>query len=83
MGGACSTYEGRRGYTGFWRGNLRDKDHLKEPDVGGSIILILRKWDGRMEWIDLAQDKDSWWGAFPNAVINFRVPSNAGNFLTN
>ena len=33
-----------------------------------------------MEWIDLAQDR---WQALANAVMNFRIPYNAGNFLTN
>jgi len=33
-----------------------------------------------MDWIDLAQDKDRCW-ALMNAVMNFRVPSNAENFL--
>jgi hypothetical protein len=41
----------RRGeaYTGFWWGNLRERDHLEEPDIGGRIILrwIFRKWDVR------------------------------------
>jgi hypothetical protein len=26
-------------YAGFWWGNLREKDHLGDPDVDGSIIL--------------------------------------------
>jgi hypothetical protein len=38
------------------------------------IILkwILEKWDGSMDWIDLAQDMARW-RAVVNAVMNLRV----------
>jgi hypothetical protein len=37
-------------------------------DINGRIILkrFLKKWDKtRVDWIDLAQDRDQWW-----AVVN-------------
>jgi len=38
---------GDEAYTGFWWGNMRERDHVEDPDVDGRIILrwIFRKWD--------------------------------------
>ena len=35
--------------TGFWWGNVREREHWEDPDVDGRIILrwIFRKW----EWV--------------------------------
>ena len=49
--------EYRRGAYRVWCGDLRERDHLKDVDVDGRIILkrIFKKGDERgMYWIDLA-----------------------------
>jgi len=58
-----------------WWGNLRERDHLENPDVDARITLkwISRKWDGGMNLIGLAQDREEWL-ALVNAVMKFRVP---------
>jgi hypothetical protein len=36
---------------------------------------------GSMDWIELAEDRERWRGVV-TAVMNLRVPENAGNILT-
>ena len=62
-------------FTGFWWKNLREGDGLEDPGIEERIILklILEKWDGSMECINLAQDKDRW-RDLVNAVMTLRVP---------
>ena len=40
--------------------NLRERDYLESLCVDGMVISkwIFKKWDGGMDWIALAQDKD-------------------------
>jgi hypothetical protein len=45
----------RRGYKGFWWGNLRERDHFEAPGVDGKVTLrwIFKKWDGEA-WTGLS-----------------------------
>jgi hypothetical protein len=60
-----------------------ERDHFGDAGLDWRIILkcIFKKWDGGIDWIELAQDRERW-RALVNAIINVRVPQNAGNFLT-
>jgi hypothetical protein len=48
---------------------------VRDPGIDGRIILkwIFKEWDGVMDWIELAQDRDRW-RALVNAVTSLRVP---------
>jgi hypothetical protein len=70
-------------YTGFWWGNLGERDHLEDLGIDGKIISkwFFKQWNGGMDWSYLGQHKYRW--RIPvNAVMNFLVPYNAKNFST-
>jgi len=62
-------------FTGFRWGNLRERDHMEDPSIDERVILkgTIKKLDGCLGWIDLAQDIASW-RAHLNAVMNLWVP---------
>jgi hypothetical protein len=84
MGGTCGTY-GRqeRCVQGFsieaWGKRPLGRRRCKWED---NFKMGLQEvgWGG-MDWIDMAQDRDRW-RAVVNAVMNIRVLSNSGKFLT-
>jgi len=61
-------------YARFWWGNLREGKHLEDPGVDGRIIIkwVFKKWDGGMDWIALAQDRDRR-RELVNVAMNLRV----------
>ena len=65
--------------TGFWWGNLRERDHLECPGIERVVILkcIFKKRDGDTDWIYLAHDRGKW-RTLVNAVMTLRVPYKAG-----
>jgi len=68
MGRPCSAY-GREEtfYTGFWWGNLKEKVHLGDAGVDGTIVMrwIFRKWDVGVRtgssWLGIGTDGGHVW----------------------
>jgi hypothetical protein len=72
--GHVAVWGKREVHIGYWWGDLREGDHLGDTGTDGRILkLILKKGDGGMDWIKLAQDRDKWW-ALVNVVMNHQVP---------
>ena len=63
-------------HTGFWWGDLRERDNLKDLGIDGRLILkwTFRKCDGGgRNWIDMAEDRDRC-HVLVNAVVDLWVP---------
>jgi hypothetical protein len=62
-------------YTGFWWGNLRERDHLEYPDVEERKIIrwIFGNW-GVGVWTGLIWLVRNRQRFLVNAVMNLRVP---------
>jgi hypothetical protein len=64
----------RRGAYSVLVGKAEGRDHWEGLGVDGRIILkwICRNWDGGIDWLDMAQNRDRWW-AVTNEVMNLQV----------
>ena len=56
--------------TGFWWGNLRERDHLDGADIDGSIIL---------KWIVWQSDRGAWTGLIWLIIGQVRGSCECGN----
>jgi hypothetical protein len=54
---------------------VRERNYLEDTCLDGRIIIkwIFYGWDGGMDWIGVAEDRDRC-RAVVNAVMNFRFP---------
>jgi len=59
-----------------WWGNRRERDHWGDLGIDGVDNIRMDPQEvgcGDMDWIGLAQDRDSW-RTLVSAVMNLRVP---------
>ena len=84
MGWACGAYGWGEGVYRVLVGKPEGRRPLGRPRRrwADNIRMDLQEVGcGYMDWIGLAQDRDSW-RTLVSAVMNLRVPWNAGSFLT-
>ena len=81
MGGAWRVWRRGEGCTGFWWGDLRERDHWGDPDgrrwVDNIKMDLQEVGEGCEDWLELAQEKDRW-RALVSTVMNLRVPKMRG-----
>ena len=84
MGWACGAYGWGEGVYRVLVGKPEGRRPLGRPRrrwVDNIRMDIQEVGCGNMDWIGLAQDRNRW-RTLVSAVMNLRVPWNAGNFLT-
>jgi hypothetical protein len=81
MGGHVARMGKRWTHIGYYWESRKDEDHWEDQDTDGCLLLrwILEGKNGDERWISLAQDIGQW-RAVVKAVLNLRIPWNAGNY---
>ena len=73
MGEACSRYGGGQRCIQCFGEGKRPLGRPRRRWEDNNEMDLQEFGCGRMDWIDLAQDRDRWW-SFVNKVMNLRVP---------
>jgi len=61
-------------HTCLWWRNLTERNHLEDLGLDGRVLLkwIFKNWNGSIDWIDLAQDRDRW-RSVVKVAMNLRI----------